>query len=394
MSTTNREHQLHFLNFVLEGKREFSDEEILIRKQQLNLNKLTVPCFVACVYFNLSQIDFREKDKTVFELQSFISHFFQKNGIQCYVLVNAYENIQIIVLHPKKLIHAEFFTRLHEKILLSFGIQTFIGIGSEADEYRTISISSSEAFEMLGYKFQFADRGVIDIDRVVHFRYNLSYSNNEIFNRVIGCFQDGDLAKMSVRLEEMIAEIRYRPSVSGTSIKRSMVELTVHMLHIASNSHVDVDKILGGEDPYSWIMKQEATEVITEWFMNLASALLNEINLQHSFQEKKIIQDACEYINEHIDDFSLGLQPVSENAGLSAPYFSQLFKKETGLGVSNYITKKRVEQAKNLLINTTLKNELIALQLGFSRANYFSKVFKKETGFTPADFRKQNRANS
>ena len=283
------------------------------------------------------------------------------------------------------------FLELHERILADHGIQQFIGIGSEAEEYGKISVSASEASSMLGYKFQYADRGVINISNIIHFRYNLSYAGDEVFQRVIGCFQDGDLAKLSVKLNELIEGIRYRPRVSGTSIKRTMIELTVHILHIASNANVDVDSVLKGRDPYNWIMEQQETPVITDWFMNLASELLEEMRVNQESQKKMLIQNVCDQIDGKLGDPQLGLQLLSDSVGLSPPYLSQLFKADKGLGISSYITKLRVERAREMLRETDLPIEDIALQLGYARANYFAMVFKKETGDTPSAYRRNGR---
>ena len=244
---------------------------------------------------------------------------------------------------------------------------------------------------MLAYKYQYAEKGVINIANIVRFQFNSNYGYNDMFDRVIGCFRDGNLSKMAVRMDELIREIRYRPRVSGTSIKRTMVELTVHILTIASNANVDVDSVLNGDDPYKWIVRQEATEVITEWILNLSSQLLEKIREQQKTRGNRIVQNACEYILANLGNPSLGLQSVCDHVELSGPYFSHLFKEETGIGLNSYITVQRIRFAEELLSNSEIKIEEIAKQAGFSTVNYFSKVFKKETGTSPGQYRKNLR---
>ena len=100
---------------------------------------------------------------------------------------------------------------------------------------------------------------------------------------------------------------------------------------------------------------------------------------------------SCEYIEANLDNASLGLQSVCGQVGLSAPYFSHLFKEEMEIGLNSYIRQRRIGRACELLTTTDLKNELIAQQLGFSSENYFHSVFKKETGLTPGEYRKKHR---
>lgn len=389
MGSQYKDYQLHFLQYLLEGRKEISEEEARERRALLALNRLQLPCFVLCIAPDLSGIKTWEKDRRIFDFCEYVDHFFLQKKIPAYTVLNTYDNLQVLVSQSRESVSDEILFELRDRILVDYGFQLYIGVGSEVNEYGRISVSSAEAFSVLAYKYQYADRGVISIDNIIHFRHNISYGNDEVFNRVIGCFQDGNLAKMSSRLEDLVREVRYRPRASGTSIKRTIIELTVHILHIASDANVDVDRILNGEDPYNWIMSQDATEVITAWFMQLASDLLKEMRSLQTMQEKKSIQMACDYMNSHLCDTSLGLQNVSDWIGLSSSYFSQLFKREKGLGVTNYITKERIKLAKELLATTSIKNEYIALQLGFARGNYFSKVFKKETGYTPGEYRKQ-----
>lgn len=378
-----------FLQLLLEGYREIGEEEAEERKQILGIDKLQLPCFVVCIAPNYTQVDPAVKDELILACERYVASFLEKNGIVCCTITNAYENVQAIIhTGDEEELDEELLIRLHDKILLDLELDQFIGIGSRAEKYGRIAISASEATDMLAYKYQYAERGVINIANIVRFQYNSTYGSNEVFERVVGCFRDGDLPKMAVRMDELVREIRYRPKVSGTSIKRTMIELTVHLLTIASNAKVDVDSILQGEDPYNWIVRQETTEVITDWIMRLATQLLEKIREQQKQQGGMIIQTAKDYIQANLGNPDIGLQSVSKQVGLSGPYLSRLFKEEMGIGLSGYITAQRINMAKELLLNTGLKNEEIARQTGFSRVNYYCSVFKKEVGCTPGSYRK------
>ncbi|WP_410512249.1 helix-turn-helix domain-containing protein [Paenibacillus sp. BR2-3] len=92
------------------------------------------------------------------------------------------------------------------------------------------------------------------------------------------------------------------------------------------------------------------------------------------------------YIFNHLYE-ELSLDKLAEVAGLNGSYLSQLFKKETGIAVSDYIQRERIEEAKRLMEipGTTLSD--IATRLHFNDQSYFTKVFKKYTGSTPRQFR-------
>ena len=387
--------QLHFLGFLLEGKREISETEAAARRDHLELDKLQLPCVVVCVSPYYTKVEPIHKDRIIQDYCEYIWNWLEKKDLDCYCITNAYDNTQVIISMASGHMGAgeldELFISLRQKLQARFGLELFIGIGSVVDRLTGIARSAAETMEMLAYKHQYADRGVVNIVNTVRFQHYANYSSDIMFERVIGCFQDGDLGKMAVRLSELIESIRNRPYVSDTSIRRTIVELTVNILHVASNANVDADEILHGVEPYTWILQQDNTEVLTEWLLDLSTQLLSRMEQRHETEEKEVIHQACDYIEMHLQDRDLSLQAVSEKVGLSVSYFSQLFKTEKRIGMSNYVTERRIQRAQDMLMNSGLKTEDIALQLGFSTVSYFGQVFKKTTGMTPNAYRKHVR---
>ena len=76
---------------------------------------------------------------------------------------------------------------------------------------------------------------------------------------------------------------------------------------------------------------------------------------------------------------------------LSAPYFSRLFKKETGYSVSSYILAKKLETAKSMLASSSYSIAEISASLAFPSQSYFTNVLKKDCGLTPKEYRSKNR---
>lgn len=83
----------------------------------------------------------------------------------------------------------------------------------------------------------------------------------------------------------------------------------------------------------------------------------------------------------------LSLRYLADELNINSSYLSSLFKKETGLTVTAYIIRQRINYAKHLLENTRLQIQTVAMHCGLGDVHYFSKLFKKETGVTPREFR-------
>ncbi len=96
------------------------------------------------------------------------------------------------------------------------------------------------------------------------------------------------------------------------------------------------------------------------------------------------------YIDSHYQDPGLSLQIVADNYRVSEGHLSRLFKKETGASFSEYLIKKRVDKAKELLDrDQRVTVTAVAGAVGFTDAKYFGQVFKKYYGSTPSEYKQQ-----
>lgn len=108
---------------------------------------------------------------------------------------------------------------------------------------------------------------------------------------------------------------------------------------------------------------------------------------QLQFQLTRPVRSAKEYIAAHFRE-PVTLDALAEYAGLSANYFSAIFKKETGLSFVDYLAAVRMEEATRLLRTTNAGIREIANQVGYQEIRHFNRLFKKSTGMKPSEYRK------
>ena len=101
-----------------------------------------------------------------------------------------------------------------------------------------------------------------------------------------------------------------------------------------------------------------------------------------------IIQKVMTQITTNLSsDLSLDAQAKLLNVNPS--YLSALFKKETGMTLTEYVQRKRINHAVFLLNTSNLQIQVVAQHCGISDVNYFTKIFKRFVGKTPKDYRKE-----
>lgn len=104
-----------------------------------------------------------------------------------------------------------------------------------------------------------------------------------------------------------------------------------------------------------------------------------------------IVQKIIAAIDKNYSNPSLGLDRIADDLGYSTQYLSALFSKEADMNFSQFLTRKRIDSAKNLLSSTNMKIKDIAETCGYSYTSYFIKVFRKQTGLSPLEW-KENRS--
>lgn len=135
-------------------------------------------------------------------------------------------------------------------------------------------------------------------------------------------------------------------------------------------------------------MSHKSSESMILYISYLVNTALDYVAFSAS--EKSVASIICEYIDMHFTE-DINRNSLAEIVYLDTDYTAKLFKKETGISLMNYIIRKRVETAKDLLINTALSVNQISDKVGYGNYSYFTKLFKKETGYTPVDYRRSKR---
>lgn len=100
------------------------------------------------------------------------------------------------------------------------------------------------------------------------------------------------------------------------------------------------------------------------------------------------IKNAIDYVSKNYMN-KISIENISNQFGLSEQHFCRLFKHFTGKTFIEHLTHYRLEQSKNLLLNTDLPISRIPELTGFCNPCYFSRVYKKHYGVSPIKNRKQ-----
>jgi YesN/AraC family two-component response regulator len=132
-------------------------------------------------------------------------------------------------------------------------------------------------------------------------------------------------------------------------------------------------------------------EEVRQYARQIMGQAIELRNRENTKQQRDLLIQAIGFIDEHYPDESISLDRVARKVNISPNYFSAMFSQEVGQTFVEYLTSKRIDEAKRMLRQTDKRSSEIAFAVGYKDPHYFSFVFKKVSGCTPSEYRRGNR---
>ncbi|PXV85040.1 AraC family two component transcriptional regulator [Lachnotalea glycerini] len=266
-------------------------------------------------------------------------------------------------------------------------VNTSAGIGQACDSLIGLSHSYAGAKSAFEYRILLEPNQAIyiqDIEPKSEERISIDENEVQIIMKEIKVGSQEELQKS---IHTLMAKVKYS-KISIAQLQLSLMEIFVEIIRLGRVYEVDMEQITG--EDFNWyqdISKFDTLDAVGNWLLHICMQVRKLIRRERTDTAKLITEKAIQYINENYSNQELSVDTICGLLNVSAAYFSTIFKKETGLGFVNYLTKVRMEQALRLLNTTSEKAYTIAGQVGYSEPNYFSYVFKKEYGISPSKYR-------
>lgn len=180
-----------------------------------------------------------------------------------------------------------------------------------------------------------------------------------------------------------IQGLQFQPSESGQHFNYNKYNLSSYEKELQFCLHALINELRSKEDYYEAVCQNLYDILIYYIFRKTKTEL--------SIASSKKITKECRFIEEYIDEHyteDITLQTLSDLTFMNKYYLVHAFKNYKGTSPINYLIDKRIEESQHLLANTNYPVSKISDQIGFSSQSYFSQVFRKRTGLTPNQYRK------
>ncbi len=202
--------------------------------------------------------------------------------------------------------------------------------------------------------------------------------------------KNGESDNVITKISEFIDDLIRNEEADATTL-RKFHEDFMQMIYILLNQKgIQAHQIF--EDSTSKELAAEAMHSVMDmqvWTGYVVTKVMDQI--YDSDKANGIVEKVKKYISTHMDEEDMSRETIAKYAFINPDYLSRLFKKETGMSLSDYLLMKRIEKAQELLETTDINISAVLLEVGYSNFSHFSKMFKKVTGYRPVDYRKYKR---
>lgn len=278
---------------------------------------------------------------------------------------------------------------IRDSLLKWLKISVTIGVGERITELTSLPHSYNQAQEAADHRWYLGKNHVISIDHLQQDNERVYRFESAQSERILSLIKSADKEALHAELDEVfipLSKNRKLGFANGQNVSLLIIVLTNRLMQELNMLGPEID--LKVRDLWERIFKQERLADLREIVEEHLLQVCEMIEEKRKGKPKNVIERIRALIEQRYAE-NLQINDIAKEVYLSSTYMCLLFKQETGETINEFMTKVRIEKAKELLSDPRNKFYEVCFQVGYSDPSYFSKVFKKYVGFTPSAYRDQ-----
>lgn len=276
--------------------------------------------------------------------------------------------------------------RMKEELHSQYLITVYLGFAPYSTDFQPMQLLQRQAKQCMEYARTRSLEEIIfyeDLTTTVPGQpeFDLSY----LISDLIGFIKIGDRKNAQQLLFPLF---QYLNEQEEASVQNTLQLITAHILYFVNSLSLppgELSRIQNTAE--SHVKAQSSTTIMTEYFEYWIGFICDSMLSLQAGDQNSLIEAVYEYINRYFAE-PIGLTNVSEFINRNPSYVSRLIKQVTDKNFSQILTEKRMEEAKKLLRDPSLKLADIAARTGYPNLRYFTRVFHAQVNMAPNDYRK------
>lgn len=263
---------------------------------------------------------------------------------------------------------------------LLYGVTVSAGVSCEKSQLNEIPDASKEALSALTSNFFTGSHvGVFES------------SKNDIAHQAAPIYRT-DLYTLEKALEDLDFSASRKiiddvfDSFRPNHISSSQVKYVTGQIYYILTRIILQNSLPEGKTEFLNLLDRSSdAEILKEYLLEMLRNIEQSLK-QARKHTNQLIRNATNYISGHLAE-ALSLEVIADAVNVNPSYLSRIFSKECGETITEYITRVRIEKAKELLRLSNHYIYQVSEATGFNDPAYFSTIFKKYTGFSPKEYK-------
>ena len=215
-----------------------------------------------------------------------------------------------------------------------------------------------------------------------------SVDTGEILERLFSSMSNYRLVQIYDCIEELFRAVR------AFEHPVKVVHFSVHVLTqleaYLQTLNESLSSLLGPDvDCFAAVRRFNTIDDIEKWLRRTAFELSELLYLKRYKRNRKLIEGIEAFVQARLND-EITLKEAAHHFSYSPNHLGHVFKEQMGENFGDYVTKKRMKIAKELLLDPKLKIYEVADRVGYKSLTHFGRIFKEHFGITPGDYRKRS----
>lgn len=264
-----------------------------------------------------------------------------------------------------------------------FGLEFALSLGGWVDHYTQIYTSYHQANVLIQYSYFFPEESAIqDLELLSRESSSLEIPDSYLMNfeKKLQLRDVDGTANAIHELVWIIKEGKYSAEYSRVFLLKA-VSIYSNCINQVRWQPADTN----AQNLYKQFASLYNINTYSEWMVHLVTEFITHVEKRSEVRSPDTISAVKAYIRDNISG-DLTLDHVSEQVFISPKYLSKIFKEETGIVYSEYVTNQRMERARELIARREFTIEQVASTVGYRTPAYFIKKFKEIHGCTPKNF--------
>ncbi|UOQ46622.1 helix-turn-helix domain-containing protein [Gracilibacillus caseinilyticus] len=385
MRSQNRQLNQFFVNKLIQGKA--TEKEIHERMIEGEYEEYTVMS-IRIDSFKDTGFTHDDQDMILFAIQSIVEDLINEKQTLLPIVI---ENKQVTVIKStvqEGAIKNELIHFIQEKIKLILKIPVSIGVSNSYANLKELNKAYQESEISLRQTLTLGQEKIIYYDTVQSSHLVRNLYPKQIQHELFEAIKSNNKQLADERLGDIFDHI-FANKIKDEQYEMTIIRLLNNLFELAENLLIEIEI---KDESHSLIHKLyqfRSNEEVESWFKSHIIYPIMEAFNRRADKQYRSISDQVIHIIQREFDQDLTLESVALRLHYNTSYLSSLFRKETNLSFSEYLSHYRLEIAKKLLEETSISVKEIAERLRYNNSQNFIRSFRKKAGITPGQYRKK-----